>query len=116
MAVNVELRKAVAAKIGWTGLVVYPLTGEIFGWKPGEEQGEYLRGQKVSPYELSTDACFADLVPWAKSREWLLDLRDYDHFWIATFTARPTSPVAVESPFAQGKHPGEAICRAFLKL
>src|SRR3989304_536968 len=65
---GVELRRAVAEKIGWTGLVTYPHGGEIFGFRPGEELGEDLRGSKVPHYELSLDACMRDGLPSPRER------------------------------------------------
>lgn len=64
MAENLELRKQVAESIGWTKLRIL-CPGGLYGVPPagGPEQ-------MPAAYELSTDACFQDVVPWLNQRGW----------------------------------------------
>lgn len=115
---NLELRKQVAEKLGWTDLRIYTRfgVGSLWGVSPGNHEDWYTMGE-VPAYELSTDACFRDIIP--KAREMgcgnceVLIVETTDGSFAA---CRLGNLGGWGTNYIRRKEPAEAICLAFLEV
>lgn len=95
---GIELRKAVAEKLGWTDLSVFAQT--LYG-RYGDEH-------MVPVYDQSVDICLRDLSPRIQETGYRILIIQTSKGWDVMLVA--------SSIEGQGKDLAEAICRAFLGL